>query len=84
MLVAVRAAVGPDVQLRADANRAWKLPEAMAFASAASEAALQVSWPIVWDAINSYRTMGFWGFCVAAGVPGQPARLLACPAAWWH
>ena len=42
VLTAVRAAVGPSVQLRADANRAWKLPEALAFAEAASAAALQV------------------------------------------
>ena len=42
VLVAVRAAVGPAVQLRADANRAWPLPAAQAFAEAAQPAALQV------------------------------------------
>lgn len=40
-LLAIRAAVGPGVRLRADANRAWSLDQAAAFARAAAGAALE-------------------------------------------
>lgn len=40
-LLAIRAAVGPAVALRADANRAWSLPEALAFGVAAAPAGLE-------------------------------------------
>ena len=40
--VAIRAAVGPAMQLRADANQRWTLEQAMAFAHAAASAELEV------------------------------------------
>lgn len=41
-VAAVRAAVGPGIELRADANRRWALPEAIAFGRAAAASHLQV------------------------------------------
>jgi len=40
-VLAVRAAVGPDIVLRADANRAWSLERALAFGRRAVAAGLQ-------------------------------------------
>lgn len=40
-VLAVRAAVGPDVELRCDANHAWDLESATAFGIAAAPAQLQ-------------------------------------------
>lgn len=40
-LLAIRAAVGPGVRLRADANRAWSLEQAVAFARAVPAAVLE-------------------------------------------
>jgi isochorismate synthase/2-succinyl-5-enolpyruvyl-6-hydroxy-3-cyclohexene-1-carboxylate synthase/2-succinyl-6-hydroxy-2,4-cyclohexadiene-1-carboxylate synthase/O-succinylbenzoate synthase len=37
-LTAIRAAVGPSIALRADANRGWDFPDALAFAAALSAA----------------------------------------------
>ena len=41
-VVAIRAAVGPGVRLRADANRLWTLEQALQFALAAESADLEV------------------------------------------
>ena len=41
-VAAVRTAVGPSIVLRADANRRWALPEAIAFGRAAAASQLQV------------------------------------------
>ena len=41
--LAVRAAVGPDVVLRADANRMWSLSSALQFGREAADAGLQVT-----------------------------------------
>ena len=43
MALAVRAAVGPDVVLRADANRMWSLGSALQFGREAADAGLQVT-----------------------------------------
>jgi isochorismate synthase/2-succinyl-5-enolpyruvyl-6-hydroxy-3-cyclohexene-1-carboxylate synthase/2-succinyl-6-hydroxy-2,4-cyclohexadiene-1-carboxylate synthase/O-succinylbenzoate synthase len=43
-LAAVRAAVGPSVALRADANRGWDLPDAVAFAAALSAAGTELQY----------------------------------------
>lgn len=40
-VLAIRQAVGPDVQLRADVNRRWSLEQAEAFGRAAAEAGLE-------------------------------------------
>jgi hypothetical protein len=45
-VVAIRAAVGLGVVLRADANRLWTLNQAIAFASAAESADLEVHPPL--------------------------------------
>ena len=79
MLVAVRAAVGPSIQLRADANRAWKLHEATAFASAACEATLQVSRP---PRLGSHqRFQKSKALCVSWQSACQGSQLI-CPR--WH
>lgn len=41
-VLAVRQAVGERVELRADANQAWTLPQASAFGRSAAPAQLQV------------------------------------------
>ena len=41
-VVAIRAAVGPGLKLRADANRLWTLEQALQFALAAESADLEV------------------------------------------
>ena len=41
-MLAIRQAVGPDIGLRADANRRWTLQQAVEFAEAASSADLEV------------------------------------------
>lgn len=41
-ILAVRKAVGPQLLLRADANRRWTLQQAVSFAEAAAAAKLQV------------------------------------------
>lgn len=41
-MLRVRAAVGPSVALRADANRRWTLDQALCFGHAVQGAALQV------------------------------------------
>lgn len=43
MALAVRAAVGPNVVLRADANRMWSLGSALQFGREAAAAGLQVT-----------------------------------------
>ena len=43
MALAVRAAIGPEVVLRADANRMWSLSSALQFGREAADAGLQVT-----------------------------------------
>jgi len=61
-VVAIRAAVGPGVVLRADANRLWSLNKARQFASAAQSANLEVhpcphsklSSSIIWSQVSCW------------------------------
>lgn len=63
--VAIRAAVGPGIALRADANRQWSLASAAAFAQAAAAASLEVSTLsyLAWHQMNSVLRLQSWNAC---------------------
>ncbi|WP_170134941.1 mandelate racemase/muconate lactonizing enzyme family protein [Acuticoccus kandeliae] len=57
-LCALRAAIGPDRHLSADANMAWSLDEATAFVDAAAEAALDyLEQPLAADDVAGMATL---------------------------
>lgn len=71
MLAALRAALGPDVVLRADANRGWPLPRALAFGAAVAAAGVGLQY--VEEPTDDPRDMG--SFFEATGTRTRGAHV---------
>ncbi|MFB6090330.1 MAG: mandelate racemase/muconate lactonizing enzyme family protein [Halobellus sp.] len=67
-LSAIRDVVGDDVELRADANGAWALPEAREFFAAAADSGLDLAYveqPLPADSVAEHEALGAYEVDVA-------------------